>query len=70
MHGTAHWVAFWAFYAGGCVVISPDHHLDPPRLLQLIADEKVSFLVIVGDAFARPVVDARSRGARPAVGPR
>src|SRR5437016_1474772 len=35
MHGTAHWVAFWAFYAGGCVVISPDHHLDPPRLLQL-----------------------------------
>ena len=57
MHGTAHWVAFWAFYAGGTVVISPDHHLDPPRLLQLIADEKVSFLVIVGDAFARPVVD-------------
>ena len=57
MHGTAHWVAFWAFYAGGAVVISPDHHLDPPRLLQLIADEKVSFLVIVGDAFARPVVD-------------
>jgi acyl-CoA synthetase (AMP-forming)/AMP-acid ligase II len=58
MHGTALWVAFWAFYAGGTVVISPDRHLDPPRLLQLIADEKVSFLVIVGDAFARPVVDA------------
>ena len=58
MHGTAHWVAFWAFFAGATVVISPDRHLDPARLLQLIADEQVTFLVIVGDAFARPLVDA------------
>ncbi|MCU1463903.1 MAG: AMP-binding protein [Acidimicrobiales bacterium] len=58
MHGTAHWVAFWAFFAGGTVVISPDRKLDAGRLLQLIADEQVTFLVIVGDAFARPLVDA------------
>jgi acyl-CoA synthetase (AMP-forming)/AMP-acid ligase II len=58
MHGTAHWVAFWALFAGAAVVISPDRHLDPARLLQLIADEQVTFLVIVGDAFARPLVDA------------
>jgi len=62
MHGTAHWVAFWTFFAGGCVVISPDRHLDPERLLRLISDEKVTFLVIVGDAFARPLVDALERG--------
>jgi acyl-CoA synthetase (AMP-forming)/AMP-acid ligase II len=57
MHGTAHWVAFWAFFGGATVVISTDRHLDPPRLLQLISDERVTFLVIVGDAFARPFVD-------------
>jgi acyl-CoA synthetase (AMP-forming)/AMP-acid ligase II len=58
MHGTAHWVAFWALFAGATVVISTDRHLEPTRLLQLIADEQVTFLVIVGDAFARPMVDA------------
>ena len=62
MHGTAHWMAFSTFYTGGTVVISPDHHLDPEGLWQLIADEQVSFLVIVGDAFARPLVEALERG--------
>ena len=61
MHGTAHWVAFWSLFGGGTVVISPDRHMDPGKLLQLIADEQVSFLVIVGDAFARPLADALER---------
>jgi acyl-CoA synthetase (AMP-forming)/AMP-acid ligase II len=39
-------------------VISPDRHLDPTRLWELIAREQVNFLVIVGDAFARPLVEA------------
>ncbi|HUQ39798.1 MAG TPA: acyl-CoA synthetase [Acidimicrobiales bacterium] len=58
MHGTAHWMAFSTLFGGGTVVVSTDRGLDPPKLLKLIADEKVSFLVIVGDAFARPVVDS------------
>jgi acyl-CoA synthetase (AMP-forming)/AMP-acid ligase II len=58
MHGTAHWMAFLALYAGGTVVISPDHHLDPVELWSLVAREHVNFLVIVGDAFARPLVEA------------
>jgi 3-oxocholest-4-en-26-oate---CoA ligase len=58
MHGTAHWMAFSAMFTGGCVVISPDRHLDPKRLWELIAREQVNFLVIVGDAFARPLVEA------------
>ena len=57
MHGTAHWMAFSALYTGGCVVISPDRHLDPKALWELIAREQVNFLVIVGDAFARPLVE-------------
>ncbi len=58
MHGTAHWFAFGTFYAGGTVVLSPDHHLDPVRLWKVIAREQATFLVIVGDAFARPLVEA------------
>jgi acyl-CoA synthetase (AMP-forming)/AMP-acid ligase II len=58
MHGTAHWMAFSALFTGGCVVISPERHLDPKRLWEVVAREQVNFLVIVGDAFARPLVEA------------
>jgi len=58
MHGTAHWFAFGTLYTGGTVVLSPDRHLQPRRLWELIASERVTFLVIVGDAFARPLVEA------------
>jgi acyl-CoA synthetase (AMP-forming)/AMP-acid ligase II len=58
MHGTAHWFALNTLFGGGTVVISPDRRFDAARLWNLIAREKVSFLVIVGDAFARPLVEA------------
>jgi 3-oxocholest-4-en-26-oate---CoA ligase len=58
MHGTAHWMALGTLYSGGCVVISPDHHFDPKTLWELVAREQVNFLVIVGDAFARPLAEA------------
>jgi 3-oxocholest-4-en-26-oate---CoA ligase len=58
MHGTAHWMAFTTLYSGGTVIISTDRRFDARRLWELIATEHVNFLVIVGDAFARPLVDA------------
>lgn len=58
MHGSAHWMAFLSFFGGGTVVVSPERHLDPQHLWSLVEQERVSFLVIVGDAFARPLVDA------------
>lgn len=61
MHGTAHWIAFTTLFSGGSVVISPDRTFDPARLWRLIADERVNLLVIVGDAFARPLVEALDR---------
>jgi acyl-CoA synthetase (AMP-forming)/AMP-acid ligase II len=64
MHGTAHWMAFSVLFGGGTVVISPDRRLEPTRLWTLIADESVRFLVIVGDAFARPLVDALQADAQ------
>jgi acyl-CoA synthetase (AMP-forming)/AMP-acid ligase II len=57
MHGTAHWMAFGTLYSGGTVVISPDRHFDPEHLWRLIERERVNFLVIVGDAFARPLIE-------------
>src|SRR3954452_8661519 len=58
MHGTAHWMAFTTLFSGGTVIISTDRRFDPRRLWELIAAESVNFVVIVGDAFARPLVDA------------
>jgi acyl-CoA synthetase (AMP-forming)/AMP-acid ligase II len=58
MHGTAHWMALAAMFTGNAVVVPEEHHLDPLALLRLIAREEANFLVIVGDAFARPLVDA------------
>ena len=58
MHGTAQWFAFDTLFAGGTVVISPEHRFDPALLWELVVREHVSFLVIVGDAFARPLVEA------------
>ena len=58
MHGTAHWMAFGTLYSGGTVVVSPDRHLDSARLWRLVERERVTFLVIVGDAYARPLIEA------------
>jgi len=58
MHGTAHWMAFTTLFTGGCVVVSEQRHLDPTAVWELVAGEKVNFLVIVGDALARPLVEA------------
>ena len=66
MHGTAHWFAFDTLFGGGTVVISPDRRFDPTRLWELIDREQVSFLVIVGDAFARPLVEAITTSLDPA----
>jgi len=58
MHGAAHWMAFMAMHQGGTVVIQ-DHpeRLDPDDIWSTIEREKVRFMVIVGDAFGRPLID-------------
>jgi acyl-CoA synthetase (AMP-forming)/AMP-acid ligase II len=61
MHGSAHWMGFSTLFTGGTVVIDPAPGFDPDRLWSLVAAEGVTFVVIVGDAFARPLVDALDR---------
>jgi 3-oxocholest-4-en-26-oate---CoA ligase len=58
MHGTAMWFAMPTLGEGGCVLTTRDRTFDAARLLDTVAREQVKGLCIVGDAFARPMVDA------------
>jgi acyl-CoA synthetase (AMP-forming)/AMP-acid ligase II len=51
-------MGFSALYTGGAVVIPAEHHLDALALWRLVERDKANFMVIVGDAFARPMLDA------------
>ena len=58
MHGAGHWVALGSWNAGGTVFVPsiPDR-LDPHDLWSTVEREKIDYLLIVGDAFARPLID-------------
>jgi acyl-CoA synthetase (AMP-forming)/AMP-acid ligase II len=58
IHGTAHWIAITTFFAAGAVIIAPQPRFDPVATWELIDAEQVTNLAIVGDAFARPLLDA------------
>ena len=65
MHGAAHWNALSCLLAGGTVVIQAEtDRLDPADVLDTCAAEQVGSLLIVGDAFARPLLDEARRGDR------
>jgi 3-oxocholest-4-en-26-oate---CoA ligase len=63
MHGAGHWLAFNAFASGNTVVIQDDTAtLDPHDVWRTIERESVNILLIVGDAFGRPLVDRLEAG--------
>jgi fatty-acyl-CoA synthase len=58
MHGAGHWMAFRTWNMGGTVFVqSVPERLDPADIWQLVERERLNFLLIVGDAFARPLLD-------------
>ncbi len=62
MHGTGAFTASECLAEGGRVVLLAGRRFDPVELLETVDRERVNSLVIVGDAFARPimnVLDAR-----------
>ncbi len=63
MHGAGHWMSFRTWNAGGTVYVQsvPDR-LDPIDVWSMIEREALNFLLIVGDAFARPLLDELARG--------
>ena len=63
MHGSGHWLAMRTWNMGGTVVLqSIPERLDPADVWKLVGREQVNFLLIVGDPFARPLVDELRRG--------
>ena len=58
MHGTGMWLgAFLPMFSGGTVVTISDLGLDPKKVWEEVVRNKVNSLVIVGDAFAKPLLD-------------
>jgi len=62
MHGAAHWAAFTNFHGGNAIVIQNEtERLDADDVWSTIEREDVSVLLIVGDAFGRPLLDQLDR---------
>jgi acyl-CoA synthetase (AMP-forming)/AMP-acid ligase II len=62
MHGAAQWAAFMMMGTGNTIVIPGEsRHLDPHDVLATIERERCATLTIVGDAFARPLLDQMAR---------
>ncbi len=65
IHGAAQWNAWSTLLAGGTVVIQRIvDRFDPDDVLDTAAAHRVTSLQIVGDAFARPLVEALDRRTR------
>ena len=60
MHGAAQLGSFICFFMGGKVVLIP--HFEPVEVWELVERERVNTLSLVGDAMARPLVEALERG--------
>ena len=59
MHGTGMWLgAIIPHLVGGTVVTLPELGFDPDNLLREVERTKANNVVIVGDAFAKPIMDA------------
>jgi acyl-CoA synthetase (AMP-forming)/AMP-acid ligase II len=62
MHGAAQWVSFGTLHKGGTLVFqSMPERLDADDVWSTVEREKINFLTIVGDAFARPLLDGLGR---------
>ena len=58
MHGAGHWAAFQAFHTGSTVVIQDEvKRFDAAGAVDLIEREGVNNMLLVGDAFGRPLLD-------------
>ncbi len=63
MHGAGHWMSFRAWNTGGTVYIqNQTDRLDPDDIWSMIDREQLNFLLIVGDAFGRPLLDQLEHG--------
>lgn len=63
MHGAAHWTALRTLLGGGTIVInSVVDRLDAVDVWTLVGSERVDMTMMVGEAFARPLLDELESG--------
>lgn len=62
MHGTGLLTAITCLSAGGCIVTTAGAGFEAVEMLDAIDRHQVSSIVIVGDAFARPILKALGAG--------
>ncbi len=59
MHGTGLWLGvFIPHFLGGTAVTFRNEHFDPHAVWRLVVSERIMAVVIVGDAFAKPMLAA------------
>jgi fatty-acyl-CoA synthase len=58
MHGTGALISMVTLTQAGAVVLLAERNYDPVELLDTVSREKVNIVVIVGDAFAKPLLRA------------
>ena len=64
MHGTGVWLGtFIPHLAGGTVITLENRSLDPHELLETMQRHRATGIVIVGDAFAKPIIRALDEAA-------
>jgi fatty-acyl-CoA synthase len=62
MHAAAQWTAFVCLHGGGTVVLHDDRNrFDAEKIIETLSREHVNLMSIVGDAYARPLVEALER---------
>ncbi|MFI5954502.1 acyl-CoA synthetase [Cryptosporangium sp. NPDC051539] len=60
IHGAAQWTLYGALFTGGTIVLMPK--FDAHDIWRAITDEGINVLAIVGDAMARPLLEAYREG--------
>jgi acyl-CoA synthetase (AMP-forming)/AMP-acid ligase II len=63
MHGTGALGSFGVLHAGGSVVLLENRSFDPHEMFDLVEREAVDVVVIVGDAFAKPMLNVLTDNA-------
>lgn len=58
MHGTGQFSAFISLAMGGCIVTMPNRNFDASKLWDTVEQRQVNTIVIVGQAFAGPMLEA------------
>ncbi len=65
MHGNAQWTSCIALFSGNTVVLNASRRFDADEIWDLVERENVNVISLVGDAMARPLVDALAHRSVP-----